>query len=113
MIRRGQIWWANLGRPFGSEAGRRRPVLVVQSDDFNESRISTVVIAPITTNLGLAQARGNVFLARRASGLERPSVVNVSLLAAVDRARLTEQVSSLPAETLRDVEDGLRLLLSL
>jgi mRNA interferase MazF len=113
VIRRGQIWWANLGIPFGSEAGHRRPVLVVQADDFNESRIATVVVAPITSSIGLAQAKGNVFLARGASGLKKPSVVNVSLVAAVDRARLTEKISHLGPETMRDVEAGLRLVLSL
>jgi mRNA interferase MazF len=113
VIRRGQIWWADLGPPRGSGAGLRRPVLVVQCDDFNQSRISTIVVAPITSNIGLAQAKGNVFLSRRASGLHKPSVVNVSLLVAIDRSCLTEQVSALPQDTIRAVEEGLRLLLAL
>ena len=113
VIRRGQIWWASLGPPFGSEAGLRRPVLIVQSDDFNESKIGTVIVAPVTSNVGLAQAKGNVFLSRRASGLQRPSVVNVSLLVAVDRSRLTEHVSNLPPETVGEVEEGLRMVLAL
>lgn len=86
---------------------------MVQSDDFNESRIGTVVVAPVTSNVGLAQAKGNVFLARRVSGLQKPSVVNVSLVVAVDRSCLTEHVSNLPPETVHEVDEGLRLVLAL
>ena len=112
-MERGEIWWANLGRPRGSEPGLRRPVVVVQSDDFNRSGIGTVVVAAITSNMALAFAPGNVPCRPKASGLPRPSVINVSQLASVTRSTLTERVGRVPDSVMRQVEDGLRLVLSL
>jgi mRNA interferase MazF len=91
----------------------RRPVLVVQADAFNRSRIATVIVAVITSNLALAAAPGNVRLARAASGLPKPSVVNVSQLLTIDRALLTVRIAMLSADVLRKVDDGLRSVLSL
>jgi mRNA interferase MazF len=88
-------------------------VVVVQSDDFNRSGIATVVVASITSNLALALAPGNVPCRPRASGLPRPSVINVSQLASVSRDTLTERVSRLPEALMQQVDDGLRLVLSL
>ena len=85
-MRKGEVWWAALPRPEGSEPGFKRPLLIVQSDDFNRSRIRTVIAAVITSNLKLAGAPGNVRLSKRASGLTKPSVVNVSQLVTVDKA---------------------------
>jgi mRNA interferase MazF len=96
VIRRGEIWWAALGSPSGSGPGYRRPVLVVSSDDFNASALSTVLAAAITSNLRRADAPGNVRLARRSSGLPRESVVNVSQLVTLDRALLSGPVRRLP-----------------
>ena len=110
-MKRGEVWWASLPEPTGSGPGLRRPVLVVQSNPFNESRISTVVIAAITSNVALAEAPGNVRLAKAESGLPRPSVVNVSQILTVDRALLTERVRALPREPLLKVDHGLRLVL--
>lgn len=112
-MERGEIWWASLGRPKGSEPGHRRPVLVVQSDAFNRSGIGTVVVAVVTSNLALAFAPGDVPCRPKASGLPRPSVVNVSQLASVSRSTLTERVGCVPETLMRQVEDGLRLVLSL
>ena len=112
-MERGEIWWAALARPRGSEPGFRRPVLVVQSDAFNRSRIGTVVTAAITSNMSLALAPGNVVCRPRGSSLSRPSVVNVSQVATVDRASLVERVGRLPEATMRQVDEGLRLVLSL
>jgi len=112
-MERGEIWWAALARPRGSEPGFRRPVLVVQSDAFNRSRIGTVVTAAITSNMSLALAPGNVVCRPRGSSLPRPSVVNVSQVATVDRASLVERVGRLPEATMRQVDEGLRLVLSL
>jgi mRNA interferase MazF len=112
-VHRGEIWWAALGRPEGSGPGYRRPVVVVQSDDFNESPIQTVVVVTITSNLRLAKAPGNVLCRRRDSGLAKPSVVNVSQVATIDRRRLLERVGSLPGRLLAEVEEGLRLALGL
>ncbi len=113
MIRRGDLWWADLGQPRGSAPGLRRPVLVVQADAFNESRIGTVVVVSLTTNLQLAAAPGNVTCRPRGTGLGKPSVVNVSQLSTLDRRYLLERIGSLPAPTLREVEDGIRLVLAL
>lgn len=112
-MKRGEVWWASLPAPTGSGPGFRRPVLVLQSDPFNESRISTVVVAVITSNLALADAPGNVRLSRSESGLAKPSVINVSQLATLDRNLLTQRVRGLPAATLRMVEEGVRLVLGL
>lgn len=112
-MERGEVWWANLGKPRGSEPGYRRPVLVVQSNDFNRSSISTVVTVALTTSMELAKAPGNVVCRPRASGLPRPSVINVSRLATVDRGRLIKRVGRLPEARMRKVEDGLRLVFEL
>ncbi|MEY2342131.1 type II toxin-antitoxin system PemK/MazF family toxin [Acidithiobacillus sp. IBUN Pt1247-S3] len=112
-MRRGEIWWASLPAPAGSGPGMRRPVVVVQSNPFNDSRIATVIVAVITSNLGLAEAPGNVRLSKSASGLAKPSIINVSQVLTVDRALLTERVSALSGQVLRRVEEGLRLVLGL
>ena len=112
-MRRGDIWWASLPAPTGSGPGLRRPVVVVQSNPFNESRIATVIVAAVTSNLSLAEAPGNVRLSRSESGLSRPSVVNVSQVVTLDRSLLTERVHSVPAEALRRIDDGLKLVLNL
>jgi mRNA interferase MazF len=112
-VRRGDIWWASLGDPSGSGPGFRRPVLVVQANDFNESAIATTICAVLTSNLRLAAAPGNLRLARRASGLTRDSVVNVSQLITLDKRLLTSRVGRLSAQALRSVEAGLRLVLAL
>ena len=110
---RGEIWWAGLPRPMGSEPGFIRPLLIVQSDDFNRSRISTVVAAVITSNIRLSLAPGNVALPKKAAGLARKSVVNVSQLVTIDKSLLTEKAGELPPELMREVESGIRMALSL
>jgi mRNA interferase MazF len=112
-VQRGEVWWAALAAPVGSEPGYRRPVLIVQSDTFTRSAIKTVVCAAITSNLQLAAAPGNVRVAARASGLPKPSVVNVSQVGAIDRSFLKQRVTVLDAEAMRQVDEGLRLVLNL
>ena len=112
-MQRGEVWWANLQKPRGSEPGHRRPVLIVQSDDFNRSGISTAVAVGLTTNMSLAQAPGNVVCRPKASGLPKPSVINVSQVATIDRGALLECVGRLPEALMRQVEEGLRLILAL
>ena len=112
-MKRGEIWWADLPEPAGSEPGYRRPVLIAQADDFNRSRIRTVLAVAITSNLALARAPGNVPLPRRSAGLERESVVNVSQVVTVDKRFLIERAGQLSASRLRHVEEGLRLVLAL
>jgi mRNA interferase MazF len=112
-VRRGEIWWATLGEPHSSEPGFRRPVLIVQSNEFNESAIRTSICAVITSNMRLADAPGNVRVTRRVSGLAHDSVVNVSQLITLDKQMLTGNVGRLPAQVLRDVEAGIKLVLAL
>ena len=110
---RGEIWWADLPEPRGSEPGYRRPVLIIQSDPFNRSRIRTVIALVITSNLRLADAPGNVLLPARVSGLPRDSVINISQILTLDRSFLTERTGKLPTDMLAEVETGLRLVLQL
>lgn len=113
VIQRGEIWWASLDEPSGSEPGFRRPLVVVQSNDFNRSRINTVLAVVITSNTRLAQAPGNVLLPAKSTGLDRDSVANVSQLITVDKASLTEKIGKLTTSQMQSVDDGLRLVLSL
>ena len=110
---RGEIWWANLPDPVGSEPGYRRPVLVIQDDTFTQSRISTVIIVTITSNIQLAEAPGNVLLPKVATGLSRDSVANVSQILTVDKTFLVECIGSLPNDLQEEVDDGLRTILYL
>ena len=111
MISQGEIWWANLGEPTGSAPGYRRPVVVVQCDALNQSRVSTVVCVPLTSNLKWAGAPGNVLLAARATGLAKDSVANVSLIVAIDRSQLTERVGKLAHRQLELVLAGIDTVL--
>lgn len=112
-MQRGEIWWASLPAPKGSGPGFRRPVLVVQSDDFNRSKIQTTVVVAISSNMFLEQAPGNVRLSKKHSSLPKDSVVNVSQVITIDRAYLTECVGSIPKEKNREVSAGLALVLGL
>jgi mRNA interferase MazF len=111
VISQGEIWWADLGEPVGSAPGYRRPVLVVQGDAFNRSRIGTVVCVPLTSNLKWAEAPGNVLLKSTATGLDRDSVANVSLVVAIDREQLTERVGKISGRKLEQVLAGIDVML--
>ena len=113
MIARGEIWWAALPTPRGSEPGYRRPVVIVQADAFNRSRLQTVIAAVITSNLHLAEAPGNVRLTRRQSRLAKESVINVSQLITLDRSFLTRRVARLAPRALEQLDAGLRSVLGL
>ncbi len=110
---RGEIWWATLPAPKASEPGYKRPLLIMQSDDYNRSRINTVIAAVITSNLQLSEAPGNVLLSKRDTNLPKKSVANVSQLITVDKSFLSEKVGNLNPKKLSDVEAGVRLVLSL
>lgn len=112
-MKRGEIWWADLADPVGSGPGYKRPVLIIQSKPFNESRIATVLVAVITSNLALGDAPGNVRLSKSQSGLPKPSVVNVSQVITIDKNMLTEKVKALPGAVVQEVDNGLRLVLAL
>ena len=112
-MQRGEIWWASLPEPRGSGPGYRRPVLVVQADDFNRSQIGTIVVVVLTSNLALARAPGNVLAKARRAGLPRDSAINVSQLLTVDKRLLREKVRALDSATMAEVDDGLRLVLAI
>ena len=112
-MRRGEIWWAELPAPVGAEPGFRRPLLIVQSDDFNRSSLQTVIGLALTTNLRLAQAPGNLLLPAAESGLPKDSAVNVTQILTVDKHLLTTRAGAVDDRTLLLVEDGLRLVLGL
>lgn len=111
MISQGEVWWADLGEPSGSEPGYRRPVVVVQSDAFNRSRIWTVVCVPLTSDLRWADAPGNVTLDAKVTGLPKDSVANVSQVVTLDRAALTERAGVLPDAQLDLVLYGIDVVL--
>jgi mRNA interferase MazF len=110
---RGEIWWANLPEPIGSEPGYNRPVLVIQDDTFTQSNINTVIVVIITSNLNLAAAPGNVLLPRAASGLPKDSVVNVSQILTLDKKFLVERIGSIPNRLQSEIDDGIRTILYL
>ena len=112
-MRRGEIWWSQLPRPIGSEPGLRRPMLVVQADDFNVSRIGTVLAVVITSTLKLADAPGNVLLPRKTSRLPKDSVANVSQVVTLDKSFLSKRVGRLGPALMEQVDEGLRLALAL
>ena len=111
VIAQGEVWWADLGPPAGSEPGFRRPVVVVQGDAFNASTLRTVVCVVLTSNLRWADAPGNVLLPARSTGLPRPSVANVSQLVTLDREALAERSGRLSASNLELVLAGIDVVL--
>lgn len=113
VIQRGDVWWANLDDPRGSEPGFRRPIVIVQSDAFNRSRIQTVVGVVVTSNLRLVDAPGNVLLRARISGLPKDSVANVSQVITVDRDMLSDRSGRLSEDVMTAIARGMRLVLDL
>ena len=110
---RGEIWQADFGIPYGSEIGYSRPVLIVQDDSFNESRIKTIIVVPLTTNLRLLDAPGNVLLRKKESGLIDDSAIIVAQLYAIDRSRFKEKNSKVTKEIMEQVEIGMKLVLGI
>lgn len=113
MIFRGEVWWADLGERIGSRPAGRRPVLVVQADTYNGSRIATAVVAVISSNTRLADMPGNVFLPAGSAGLPRDSVVNVTAVATLDRRDLGDRVGQLSDTSMSAVDAGLARVLGL
>lgn len=111
VIAQGDIWWADLGDPVGSAPGYRRPVLVVQCDAFNASRLATVLCVPLTSQLKWADAPGNVRLSAHETGLDRVSVANVSALVALDKEQLTERTGKVSRRKLELVFAGIDVVL--
>ena len=111
VISQGEIWWADLPVPGGSGPGFRRPVIVVQGDAVNRSRIATIVCVPLTSNLRWAHAPGNVLLAARTTGLSKDSVANASQILTIDKDLLTEQVGKLPRGKVELILAGIDVIL--
>ncbi len=113
VISQGDIFWVDLGEPGGSEPGTLHPHVVIQNDLFNRSRISTVVVCALTSNLRRADAPGNVSLEPGEAGLPKQSVVNVSQIFTVDRSQLGEKIGTLSGKRVRQILDGVKLVLEL
>jgi mRNA interferase MazF len=113
VVERGQVWWADLDPPNGSEPGFRRPVLIVQDDAFNRSRLQTVIAVILTSNLRLVDAPGNVLIPAKVAGLPKDSVANVSQVVTLDRDVLDEPAGKLRGPVMKQVDTGLRLALGL
>ncbi len=113
VIKCGDIWWAELPEPQGSGPGNKRPLVIIQSNEFNESKINTVIAAVITTNIRLAAAPGNILLSKKISKLPKESVINVSQMITIDKSFLTEKIKTLPASIVHQVDEGMRLVLNL
>jgi mRNA interferase MazF len=110
VVERGDIWWADLDEPAGSGPAFRRPVLIVQADAFNRSRLRTAIAVVLTSNLRLVDAPGNVLMPAKATGLPKDSVANVSQVITIDRDFLTEKAGRLRGQLLKDLDNGLRLI---
>ena len=111
VIGQGEVWWADLRSPTGSEPGFRRPVVVVQGDPLNRSRVATVVCVPLTSNLRWADAPGNTLVHPRASGLPKDAVANASQIITLDKTALTERVGRLPRAKLDLILAGIDVIL--
>jgi mRNA interferase MazF len=111
VISQGDVCWASLGPPVGSGPGFRRPVVVVQGDSFNASRLATTVVVPLTSNLTLAAAPGNVVLPASRAGLPRDSVANVSQIVSIDRSRLSDRVGRLAKHEVQLILSGIDVVL--
>ena len=112
-MRRGEVWWADLGEPQGSAPGYRRPVVIVSANRLNETSIGTVIVAVVSSNLKLESALGNFRIPARAAGLGKPSVAVVSALATVDRENMLAHVGRLPDNLISRMNEGLRLALGI
>jgi mRNA interferase MazF len=113
VVERAEVWWAELDEPRGAQPGFRRPVVIIQANAFNRSRLQTVIAVVLTSNLRLVDAPGNVLVARKSSGLPKDSVANVSQVVTLDRDYLSERAGKLPARTMAAVDAGLRAVLEL
>ena len=111
MIAQGEVWWADLPEPTGSEPGFRRPVIVIQNDAFNRSRIATVICVALTSNVKFAAAPGNVILPAQATGLDKDSVANVSQIVTLDKSDLTKRVGKIPKAKLQSIFFGIDVVM--
>jgi len=110
---RGELWWADFGLPFGSEPGYKRPVLIIQNDFFNNSKINTAIVIPLTTNLLLAEAPGNILITGNESKLKKDSVMAISQIEAIDRHRLIEKITAVDGAIIKKIEESMMFILGI
>jgi mRNA interferase MazF len=110
---RGELWWADFGLPFGSEPGYKRPVFIVQNDFFNNSRINTAIVIPLTTNLLLAEAPGNILITGKESKLKKDSVMIISQIEVIDRRRLIEKITAVDGAIINKIEENIMFVLGI
>jgi mRNA interferase MazF len=110
---RGELWWADFGIPFGSEPGYKRPVLIIQNDFFNNSKINTTIVIPLTTNLILADAPGNILITKHESKLKKDSVITISQIEVIDRKRLIEKITKIDRTIIEKIENNILFILGI
>jgi mRNA interferase MazF len=110
---RGEVWWADFGIPFGSEPGYKRPVIIIQNDFFNNSKINTTIVIPLTTNLILADAPGNILITRQESKLKKDSVITISQIEVIDRQRLIEKITKIDRTIMEQIENNILFILGI
>jgi len=114
MVKRGEIWWAELPEPEKSEPGFKRPIIIIQNNVFNRSKINTIISVILTTNLKLAEAPGNILLsASKLNGLNKDSVINVSQIVTIDKSYLTSKSGELSSKQLQKLNESLKLILNI
>ncbi|MCL2293577.1 MAG: type II toxin-antitoxin system PemK/MazF family toxin [Spirochaetes bacterium] len=110
---RGELWWVDLGMPYGSEPAYKRPVLIIQNDFFNSSKINTTIVVPLTTNSLYADAPGNILIYKDESKLSKDSVIVISQIKVIDRKRLIEKISKLNRAIIEEVEKNILFILGI
>ena len=110
---RGELWWADFGIPFGSEPGYKRPVLIIQNDFFNRSKINTTIVIPLTTNLILADAPGNILITKNQSKLKKDSIITISQIEVIDRQRLIEKITKIDRTIIEKIENNIMFVLGI
>ena len=110
---RGELWWADYGIPFGSEPGYRRPVIILQNDFFNNSKINTTIVIPLSTSLLLADVPGNVFIGKKESKLSKDSVILLPQIGVIDKQRLIKKVSTISKNIMKKIENNMAFILGI
>ncbi len=110
---RGELWWADFGVPLGSEPGYKRPILIIQNDLFNNSKINTTIVIPLTTNMLLADAPGNIIITKNESKLKKDSVIVLSQIEVIDRKRLIEKITKIDRRIIEKIEDNILFILGI
>ena len=104
---RGELWWADYGIPFGSEPGYKRPVIIIQNDYFNNSKINTTIVVPLSTNVLLADVPGNIFIGKKESKLKNDSVILLSQVGVIDKQRLVEKIAKINRDIMLRIENSI------